>query len=636
MPVSMILTAVDRESTCRWVHRKDGMMNDDCTVCLPQTMDPAHSRDALASRIAQIENDVAGPFYGDDLGVSITKSFLRHLGVSITNALGSVPIFAESSRVKLRDLRSSLHAAVDERFDELEASLDAAEAAKILRFERDLIEVDSAFGNMQSTIDVVNEALATLSESDLDVQHTVLSGRLDELDTQLRSLLATHVELPQVGISFVDLSGQLARIAGLGRVISPKAITATDLTLEGVPHAVRPGNTLSMRLSLSARLSDQSTDELDVSLSILVGETAVVACLEWPGAESQPMQAELLPDPAGRCIRISFLVPDVGHPAASLRVLGISVAGKAVAEGMVTVPLRRGMWAPLSLKISNGFSASTLCISPEGRLFAPCGPTLQIWDGEGVSQQGVPVGALGLSENSRHAAYAYGDTPSLLLADDDRRSCYSGERKGSRVVSVDPFTYSVRWASPPGELPSCDGIATLSLQGIVVIISGEELLVRRLTDGVRVGSLAVPGLRGPVAADNVTGLIFATVIDSQKSAVHAWSWSESSGIVAEGFVDAIGDVVLMYLAVVPPTHGKPASYLVAGGWTERLLRVVSLPDFSLVRTHWLENLEVHALAADPSGDALIVYDEYRRVIRALVWPLPDDLPSNGRIRLICD
>jgi len=56
-----------------------------------------------------------------------------------------------------------------------------------------------------------------------------------------------------------------------------------------------------------------------------------------------------------------------------------------------------------------------------------------------------------------------------------------------------------------------------------------------------------------------------------------------------------------------------------------VLRVVSLPERTLVHTHTLEDMAVAGLAADPSGAALAVVSEKGYVntwIHVLAWPLP--------------
>jgi len=71
-----------------------------------------------------------------------------------------------------------------------------------------------------------------------------------------------------VGLT-MDTPALLASIAGFGRVVAPLGITAADVTLEGVPSHVRPGQTLQLRLALGARHAEQSTEELEVSLGAL-------------------------------------------------------------------------------------------------------------------------------------------------------------------------------------------------------------------------------------------------------------------------------------------------------------------------------------------------------------------------------
>ncbi len=49
----------------------------------------------------------------------------------------------------------------------------------------------------------------------------------------------------------------------------------------------------------------------------------------------------------------------------------------------------------------------------------------------------------------------------------------------SHIVAVDPDTHAVRWTSPPGALNSCNGVACLPQQSLVVTSSLRDLHVSR-------------------------------------------------------------------------------------------------------------------------------------------------------------
>jgi len=202
----------------------------------------------------------------------VQYAFLCQLGRSIAAALRAVPETAEASRTHLRSMRATLHAAIDARCDDLEAGLSRAESAKVAALERELVAVDAALERWRSETRVVQDAVATLSDAELMSRHAELIARLEGLEAQLRALPTAPVEPPHVGLT-MDTSALLASIAGFGRIVAPLGISAADVTLEGVPSHVRPGQTLQLRLALGARHAEQSTEELHLSLR---GLTAAV------------------------------------------------------------------------------------------------------------------------------------------------------------------------------------------------------------------------------------------------------------------------------------------------------------------------------------------------------------------------
>jgi len=231
---------------------------------------------ALISLCAPLESNVTTVFADVHTltGVLGTDAFLCQLGRSIAAALRTVPDTAEASRTHLRAMRATLHAAIDARCDELEAGLSRAESAKIAALERELVAVDAALERWRSETRVVQDAVATLSDEELVPRHAELIARLEGLEAQLRALPTAPVEPPHVGLT-MDASALLASIAGFGRIVAPLGISAADVTLEGVPSHVRPGQTLQLRLALGARHAEQSTEELEVSLGALAAAVLV-------------------------------------------------------------------------------------------------------------------------------------------------------------------------------------------------------------------------------------------------------------------------------------------------------------------------------------------------------------------------
>jgi len=162
---------------------------------------------------------------------------------SIAAALLAVSGSAQAAFAELRSYREILHSAIDARCNDLEAGLLRAESAKVVALERELVAIDAALERWRSETCVVHDAVASLSDTELMTQHAGLASRLDALETQLRALPTAPVEPSHVGLT-MDTPALLASIAGFGRIVAPLGITAADVTLEGVPSHVRPGQTL--------------------------------------------------------------------------------------------------------------------------------------------------------------------------------------------------------------------------------------------------------------------------------------------------------------------------------------------------------------------------------------------------------
>ena len=270
-----------------------------------------------------------------------TDACLLQLGRSIAAALQMVATIAEDARASLRQARSALHAAVDSRCDELQSSLNAAEAARVAILERELVTVDAALERWRSEGAGMCEAVAALSDAELSSQHDTLTTRLDNMESLLLSLPPVIDEPPVIGLGLQDMAAQLTRIAGFGRVLAPLAISATDLSLEGASSVVRPGGVISLMLTLGERHAAQCTAELELSLGRLVRQTIVEASLDDVGVALQPLPVTVASDAAHRCLVISMTVPSSASAAASICLNSLTVAGLRVPGLPLCAPLLR-------------------------------------------------------------------------------------------------------------------------------------------------------------------------------------------------------------------------------------------------------------------------------------------------------
>jgi len=268
-------------------------------------------------------------------GALDTDAFLCQLGQAIAAALRTVPETAEAARTHLRSMRATLHAAIDARCDDLEAGLSRAESAKTAALERELVAVDAALERWRSETRVVQEAVATLSDAELVSRQAELLARLEGLEAQLRALPTAPVEPPHVGLT-MDASALLASIAGFGRIVAPLGISASDVTLEGVPRHVRPGQTLQLRLALGDRHAEQSTEELELSLGALAAAVRCEVTLCSRASDAAILvPATVVPSAASRCILVELTVPSDAPRESHLAVLAFCFGHRASIDPVI-------------------------------------------------------------------------------------------------------------------------------------------------------------------------------------------------------------------------------------------------------------------------------------------------------------
>lgn len=579
-------------------------------------------RQILARRVDP--HTARSPQIVEGLGVD---DALVHLGRNIATALEALAKSAEDARVQLRESRAVLHAAIDARCDELGESINTTEARKSASLERELVAVDAALGSWRADGDVVREAVASLSDTELASQYAALSSRLDDMEAQLQALPTAVVEPPRVGL-LIDAPATHTRIADFGRVLAPLPVTAADLTLEDESSTLREDRSMQLYLLLGARHDAQSAEELEVSLGTLVGTTLVEGTLEGAGIKPRSVAWSLVPNAAERCVCISFEVPP---PFSSVHIRRVTVAGLPIAGFPLTHFMRQRIQGPLQIKGVN--IEMPPCISPEGHTFCLSrnGSAILVFDSDRTPLPGISASRIGVLSGAIWAAYvSHIDSPALVVAE------APPERAGraSHIVAIDPTNRSARWTSTQRNINGYCGIAALPLMGVVLVSSIDHIFAHRLSDGVCVGKLKVVAQNSwNLAADSSTGTLFGTIEDVHYNVtVLAWTCADDGTgggvrLTSAGSVAGVGR--LKYdrpLAVVPPAPGQRTSHLVIGCQKSSELLVLKLPSRSLVHTHHVAGMSIVGLAADPGGGAIAVCDEASRALHILPWPLPGMLP----------
>ena len=573
-------------------------------------------RVVLATRVAG-----DGPLYPH---LSAHDAALIHLGRSVTDALRVVAENIELACDELHTTRLAIHASIDTRCDELERRIRDAGAVKNAALERELIAVDAALERWRSDSAIVREAVAGLPDVALVAQHTALLARLDGAEAQVLALPTAVIEHPMVSLR-TDIPGLLSNIACFGRVFAPLSVTAADLSLvsEGIPLRLQAGGTLRLRLSLGARHANQCPDELEASLSKLIGVCRLSITLQ-PEVAAANADVTFSHDIIHRTSLLisvstsSSCPPCIDH----IRVNALCIAGQHVdVLGFpLVVPVVRGIQIGLRLEAEvQPLLVSAPSISREGHLYVPGrhgtgkASVVRVYDTDGSALPDVPIPGLGLWGGPCWTAHAYdGDEPLLLATISD----YDGT---CRLLAVNSTTHEVRWTTARGTMAPGEGVAALPTQGLVITLSnrGKTLSTHRLSDGTRVGSTVALDLDCSLAADAAAGVVFGTTFVCSPSAVdgcviHAWSWDRQS---VSGFClqdrqfpsDNTFARCHHPLTVVPPSHIDGSSYLIAGQHMDGVsqLFVFSLPGLVLVHKHTLMEMQVIALAADScSGERL--------------------------------
>jgi len=241
-------------------------------------------------------------------GVASADAFMCHIGHAVAAALRTVPETAEAARSQLQSTRASLHAAIDLRCDALEREIMTAERAKIAALERELVSVDSVLERWRADCGSMRETLAAVPDVELAGKQAALTARMGDLESLLQALPTAPLEPPVVDLAG-DASQLLHAISKFGHVVSPRAITASSLTPEGLPPYAVWGEAVEIRLGLGADHSDQTSEELEVSLGRLHNMLRVEAEYAFGDAAAVRIKAIVSTNVSQRSLVVTLPLP---------------------------------------------------------------------------------------------------------------------------------------------------------------------------------------------------------------------------------------------------------------------------------------------------------------------------------------
>jgi bacterioferritin (cytochrome b1) len=275
---------------------------------------PLEEQETAASLRARLLHLIDGTpsFWADieaRLGTTGVDAGLCALGREVANVIRAVGESAEAERQRLQSLRTTLHIAVDARINELLENITTAESAKIAALERELERLDAVLERTRREHAAAREAVASSSDVELNALSADLSSRLKDVSALLATLPHGPVE-PSLLRLVLDEGALRSSIRTAGTVLAPRGMHAADVVVRGLPTTVRPGRPLQFELALSDGYPCRAPAELEAAAASLAFHSQVRLSLET-GAESQPLQATLIPAAGGESIVVvSVAIPE--------------------------------------------------------------------------------------------------------------------------------------------------------------------------------------------------------------------------------------------------------------------------------------------------------------------------------------
>ena len=487
------------------------------------------------------------------------------------------------------------------------ASINAAQAAKTRALEEEALHADAIL----ERIDLLrNEISNNLAGSSVDPLQAALADAIDVLSGPVEPSVIRLATSP----------------GGTRTVIAPRGVSASHVCLAASSRCVAPGRALQLRFSLNESYRDPSChpEELSIATEHLSRLLQIKAYILVKGAaqeDGRTLPQDPLPvnisTESGVVVASIVVPPDSCHEA-DLIVHSVSVTGRPVsAEIPCCFRIVRGMCAPLiidSAAAVSVYSAST-AISCAGALYVPNTQnyvSVLVFGADGTPLTPILLDRVGLCAGMRSV------TCSGCGALDER--LFLSDK--NMLVSLDPESHSVVWATANDSFNNSMGISVLSQHHIVATsYSNSMLYVHCIADGVRVASIDVER-PSHIAADPTSGQVFVAALDG----VQGFFWDGADlhrgDLLPWASPHNASGTSFRLLAVMPCGPEARNSVLLTISWTSSTLYVVSLPDLRLMHIHELDSMCVVSLAADPFGTCLAVGDSNTRAIHVLPWPLP--------------
>jgi hypothetical protein len=606
-----------------------------CELCLPDHLQHAASSvTRLADLVESARQTVAKALLQPAEMRLAPKSFVEDVRAQAQAAAARKVMLsnsADSAAAAIDDIETLLITAVRSRCSELRVELASKAQAKCLVLDAELNAADEALATSEGTAAAAQRALEVLGDADLVMHASTIASRLTAVRTASASLRL--VEPPKLEFTAETTDAVVLGIRGIGGLVSVRMPTAADVQLvpaqtEGIVFLGTP-RVLLFRLIFTPEARALADLYADTWAAALAQALVVELALTQAGSSSSSPIAAVQQSAGSTGVDVSIDLPVTAAVGDIVSLVSMTIAHQPV-SGANTVPpfeikARRGLLAPLEfVDAVNALSTCTPAVSASGLIYIAKAASKDViaFDGAScsVSPELFSKAHVGVTPLSRVAAFVdYSNT--LLLADgDDQRGL---------VVAFDAATRAARWPAPAALGSNCYGLCALPSHGVCVAAVNDAgmLHVRCLHDGSAVGSPVRASdthkFVMQLAADSANGFVFAGAYKPHVVTYFAWN-VVSETLDPRGPLAAVGTLENhAMLTVMPPVPGKPATsgFLVVGTLNTPGLRIVSLPDMTLVQTVELRGMKVSGLAADPHGSAIVVCDSASKSVHVLSWPL---------------
>jgi hypothetical protein len=441
---------------------------------------------------------------------------------------------------------------------------------------------------------------------------------------RLSSILDDLIATPRYPIEPVTIETEVYSGSTIANVISPFGVVAANVSVMRLPRWCRPGRQASFELDLNETYPSRSPNEIRVALVSLARNIDVVAHCEGT-TDRLPYSSKI--KMSAQCVDVSVCVPESAAIGADVLIEVISVAG-------VPLPLLQPLMWPIRLRVARGMAAPLIlsagikptahqspAVSSDGMLYAPTSEEgLLLYAADGTLQPCEIRREISRRCNSVALCEApSGDTLFLGIP--------QGINSQLCAVATDPAgQWHVRWRTEEGAFSGYVFVAVLPTRCVVFATScnTQRLCAYDISDGKRIADVSTDYNPIYIATDPMSDTIFV----SHHLGILTFKWDYDHRKFS-----ALGEMMWRKIQTLSPHYSALAvvvndsrSWLVVANEGASELHVLSLPEQQLFFTHTMPGRAIVGLAANPSGDTLVVassavHGRSGMSVHALAWPL---------------